>query len=276
MRLVKEEVNQLMWWIRERIMIMTKRAKGAPKPWTNDPVLQRYRFTNVRRNWDHTSIYIHNKLDYPLTPTRMAFACAVARRVNKIETLQAIGFPRCVVRWKPDEIKRQMHVLKSNGQTVFGAAYMMMGGVTGDLIDATVDDILTPIVDTLWKSMDPKSLLKSYEAVQGFNCMGTFVAGQIVMDCHAVGLIEPDDLFTWAPIGPGSMFGLNILYGRDKKHRITAERAAFEFRDLYGIVQPRLPVLVRDMPLYDLEHCVCEFYKWRSGGGKQRFDGEGR
>ena len=48
----------------ERQHIFFERAAGLPGPWTSDPILSRFRFTNVYRAADRVSQYLISKVQY--------------------------------------------------------------------------------------------------------------------------------------------------------------------------------------------------------------------
>lgn len=78
-------------YARERMSIWNKKNQGEQAPWTDDDVLQRYRFCNVYRELDKQTIYIHTRLqhlrdNFPL----WLFNIIIARFIAKIETLEAI------------------------------------------------------------------------------------------------------------------------------------------------------------------------------------------
>ena len=41
-----------LYFVAERELVRHRKESGTPGPWTDDPVLQQYRFTNVRRRDD--------------------------------------------------------------------------------------------------------------------------------------------------------------------------------------------------------------------------------
>jgi len=83
--------EQFVWFIRERESIRKKKESGSPPPWTDDPFLQKYKFTNVWRQDDKTTKYIHSvKRDNWLDEILWI---AWARIINKIETLQELPAP---------------------------------------------------------------------------------------------------------------------------------------------------------------------------------------
>ena len=42
-------------FMREREAIRLRRLEGAPPPWTEDPILREFSFTNIKREHDKTS-----------------------------------------------------------------------------------------------------------------------------------------------------------------------------------------------------------------------------
>lgn len=48
-------LNKFVWYVNERETIRQKVESGAPAPWTENTILQRYSFTNINRNWDKDS-----------------------------------------------------------------------------------------------------------------------------------------------------------------------------------------------------------------------------
>lgn len=78
-------------YARERMNIRHKKNQGEQPPWTDDALLQHYRFCNVYRELDKQTIYIHTRLqhlrdNFPL----WLFNIIIARFIAKIETLEAI------------------------------------------------------------------------------------------------------------------------------------------------------------------------------------------
>ena len=91
-------VARLVNFIVARHSIYDRRAKGDHKPWTDDEILQRYRFCNVYRELDTVTQWIADNWRRPHAGDQdLWFAMAVARWVNWPETLEDIGYP---VPWK--------------------------------------------------------------------------------------------------------------------------------------------------------------------------------
>ena len=52
-----ENIERFCYWINERHAIYQKRAKGQPAPWTDDPILRDYKFTNPFRENDRVTVW---------------------------------------------------------------------------------------------------------------------------------------------------------------------------------------------------------------------------
>lgn len=84
-------VEDFFAYARERHAIYLRRAAGAPPPWTDDPVLQQYRFCNVFRELDSTTQWFRTNVREPLRERpEVLLATVVFRLFNRIATGEAI------------------------------------------------------------------------------------------------------------------------------------------------------------------------------------------
>ena len=51
-------VESFLWFVWERECIRIAKENGHPAPWTDDPVLQKYSFTNIHRKDDRVTKWI--------------------------------------------------------------------------------------------------------------------------------------------------------------------------------------------------------------------------
>jgi hypothetical protein len=58
-------VPELFAFMKERHAIWERKVAGQPKPWTQDPILQSYRFCNVYRELDTVTVWINNNWRTP-------------------------------------------------------------------------------------------------------------------------------------------------------------------------------------------------------------------
>ena len=260
------------YWVKERQAIHDKKEAGLPKPWTDDPILQNYKFCNVKREDDRVTVWIKNHWRDPCRGhPNMWFAMIVARLFNWPDTLDAIGFPlsdfpQIKETWR-NTLKRRRDDI---GLKIFTGAYLVStNGVAMDKIDYVLDRILTPIwergcsPEELWNTAggveDTESLtLRDYWThLTTFDGLGSFMAGQVVADLKYVDpvLEKAEDWMTFAPLGPGSIRGLNRFFGRLKEKPLKQEQGLRELLE----VQKRLEVEHGIfLPVHDIQNCMCE------------------
>lgn len=276
----KLSVEERYWYfVGERERVRLRRETGAPKPWTDDTILQSYRFCNMRRMDDKVSLWLlenwYTKFkDHPL----MLTAAALARFINKPESLDLITHTVFGDAWRPDRLVEILRKRREAGGTVFNGAYMVRGNDGMDKIDCVVNYYVGPLL-TLDNPVDPTSMERTHtNLLQSFG-MGSFMAGQIVADLRWGVTGRWGDRRRWAPIGPGSLRGMNRLYSRELKATIT--QIAFETNLSILISKAEVnvwPEMFDRMEAQDWQNTLCEFDKYeRALGGegqpKQKYQG---
>jgi len=270
-------VDDLAAWITEREHIRDRKEAGLPKPWTDDPILQAYRFCNVHREDDMVTRWI---TEYWRTPHAedldLWYAMVVARLFNKPETLAAMGYPVGVAH---SVLKSHVNKLRSSGNSVFSAAYMLTThGQAIDKVEYTFSEVLAP----LWRQrahvrpMYGDTLAEFHARLVSFQGLGSFIAAQVVADMkYVTPLLEAPDWHTWAASGPGSRRGLNRVCQRDPQTPWKEPAWHATLLELRNALQLKYMIILHAQ---DLQNCLCEFDKYervRLGQGrpKQRYDG---
>lgn len=267
--------DKFVQFIRERESIRTKRLTHKPPPWTTDPILGAYRFCNVRRMDDKVSQWL---LNYWYRPYRnhpnMLLACAVARHFNKPEALDAIGFP---LKWEPERIKKTLRAMKANGKQIFNGAYMVRGIGTADKTEMVIDYVCQPLHDKP-PPIDTTSMQKSVEALLPYWGFSSFMAGQVIADMRWAINGSWLDKLCWAPIGPGSLRGMNRFMGRPVKQPLRQEQFLQELSDYITYCCSVLPTkLTERLEAMDWQNTLCECDKYLralsedEGKPKQRY-----
>lgn len=261
----------------ERHSIYERRRAGQPWPWTDDPILREWRFTNCYRDLDTVTQWLRsNWYDRRADAPDLWFSAVVARHVNWPETLQELSYP---IPWSAARFRRVLDARAERGEKVFTGAYMIKAGrVKGVRKTAALTlDVLTPI----WEHRRdlrprPGEPLRDFHA-RLLTCYGLsdFMAGQVIADAKPYGaLAGAEDWWTFAVPGPGSRRGLNRVFGRpvsapwrpDEWQAGLAEvcaalNAAFRGRDW-----PRVSA-------QDAQNTLCEYDKYervRLGEGQPR------
>ncbi len=275
---MSENVKGFVKFILSRHAVYVARDAGKERPWSNDPILQTYKFCNAFREDDRVTRWIARHWREPYKDDRhLWFALAVARRcINLPGTLRKIGYP---VPWEPDHFLRVIERRKRKGKKIFNsAAYkLIVSGQSGDLAELQVKFVLNP----LWASRDkfrPHSndtLQSFYHRLTAAPFMGSFYAAQVVADLKYVGkLRHARDWWEFVASGPGSRRGLNRVLQRVTDAAWDEQEWIEELRRLRKEISPALAKAgLPQMHAQDLQNCLCEFDKYeriRLGEGRGR------
>lgn len=254
-----QPVDRLVYWIKQRESIRLKKEAGEPKPWTDDVILQSYRFCNVRRMDDKVSKWLMDNWYVPYKNHKnILLACTLARQFNNPESLNAIGFP---VKWNPKRCCEILTKRAKDGLRNFNAAYM----ITGTLGGTKVEQIIWKVADQLYNNppeIDTDSMQTTAENLIPYNGFSHFMSGQVVADLRWAMSGKWKDKYTWAPVGPGSKRGLNRLYEREINTPMKYDEFSSLFYETMNSLGERLPDSITDrMEAHDYQNCLCEFDK---------------
>ncbi len=202
--------ERLCYWIKERESIRLKKEAGKPLPYTSDPILQQFKFCNVRRADDKVSRWLISEwysknYDHPNT----ILAATIARQLNNPDSLGAIGYP---TKWSPNRVEKILNDRASKGLKNFSAAYM----ITGTLGGTKVQQIVWKVVDAMHRNrpvIDTSSVENTVKALLPYAGFSTFISGQVTADLVWSMYGTWADKHTYAPIGPGSRRGMNRVLG---------------------------------------------------------------
>lgn len=273
------EHERFFYWIREREKIRTRKERGEPKPWTDDDILQNYRFCNVVRMDDKVSRWLAENwykkfYDHP----NILPAIALARFVNLPSSLAAVGFPTV---WDGTEIKDRLRKAREKGP-IFNGAYMVRGNDGMDKVECVVDYYVQPLVDNP-PAIETDSMEQTHANLLTYYGMGSFMAGQIVADLRHAKTGTWRDKNNWAPLGPGSMRGMNRLLCNPLKKPISQEYFNVQLKELIQLCRPWMikfdPFLFVRMEAHDFQNCLCEFDKYErclfgEGKPKSKYSGK--
>lgn len=279
-----EEVRQLstvdrfLYWIRERERVRVAKDRGKPKPWTDDPIILRFKFCNVRRMDDRVSRWLMENWYEPFyNHPNMLTACTLARQLNNTESLEAVGFPK---KWDPKRVQNILDERVKNGLKNFAAAYMITGTLGGTKIEQVVWKVVTPIHQRPPKPLITASLEELHASLTPFAGFSGFIAGQVAADLrHGLSGSWIDAKY-WAPMGPGSKRGLNRLMGQPKDAKINKKEFPQLLRDeVISLCKTYLSRTINNrLEAIDYQNCLCEWDKyertlWGEGRPKQRYQG---
>jgi len=264
-----QPIDRLAYWIKERESIRLKKEAGKPKPWTDDTILQSYRFCNVRRMDDKVSKWLMDNWYKPYkNHHNIVAAVAVARFFNLPNTLQELTkhlFVQGSPKW--DLIKESARKVKRTGVAIFNGAYMVRGNDGSDKVECVIDHYVRPMLDKV--KIDPTSMKQSWSSLVECYGYGSFMAGQIVADLRWAMDGGWKDKMTWAPVGPGSARGIAWTLFPDSRETSTkkfvndSELFTTTLIELIPRLKKQLPTSITNrLEAHDFQNCMCEFYKY--------------
>ena len=279
--------KEFLHWVSERESIRQKRLLGEKAPWTRDPILRTYRFCNVRRRDDRVSQWIINHIITPYAGhPNLWIMLGLARYLNWPPTITALIEMRLwPLKKNPDweAIGAFLDLRVKEGVQVYTGAYMIRAESNHDAEWYSWGKgryVAEVVVGGLWAdraAVTPglgRSVEAAWAAVKGHYGWGSFMAGQLVADLTYTPLLDnAPDLYTWAPLGPGSRRGLNRMH-RQELTKVWSQDAAVEvMRHLRELILSELGLSFREMTLHDVQNCLCEVDKYlrvKSGEGRPR------
>lgn len=268
-------------WINEREKCRIGYETGLPKPWSSDPILQSFRFCNVRREDDKVTKWIKKNWRDPYNGhSNMVLAMVMARTINWPDTLAEVKFPDFPVsdfsRWL--EVTRlRMKMRRDLSKKIWTGAYLVStNGYNMEKIDYILDRVWRPIYERFCMP-ESGTLEDTHEELMRFDGMGSFMAAQVVCDLKYTSLLsQAPDWDIWSAIGPGSRRGLNRFFGRKLEGAISANLYKTEIAALQAAVQQYCNMALHAQ---DIQNCLCEFDKYvrvKNGEGKPRSGYNGR
>jgi len=282
-------VDDFTAFVKARHDIFLARARLAPKPWTKDSILQRYRFCNVYRELDIVTQWIAQNWREPLAALcnpDLWFWMLVARLVNHPDTLLRLQFSSRGWNWDAQRFIKVIESMQWHGAKAWGGAYIVStNGRQIPKAQYIATEVLTPAWE-LRKHICPEqhATLRSFcDRLLQLNGVQGFIAGQVIADAKYGDefLAEASDWHTFAVSGPGSRRGLNralnVDYAASWKesewHEALLLLRTATNNKLQKYERKGRPQQYPLIHAQDIQNCLCEFDKYervRLGQGKPR------
>jgi len=278
---IKDPFDRYIAFLVERDAIYWKKSGGAPRPWTEDRILQDYRFTEVYRERDRTSLHYQKIIRnyYGQNDAWILPATVLYRWFNRIETCEHFFqqpdfdnhsvFERYI---QGLDINRLLFCLnKIPPPHVTGA--FIINGMPGNekgigVIKYFHNWCIKKDWENVWKSWlleQPPTLEEMYDWIrEDAQGLGPFMAAQIVADLKYLSFMQHvDDWWTWAAPGPGSMKGLNAVLGRDMDTSWRATEWLEKIQELRLAENEQLvPLGLGPFHAQDTQNHCCEMSKY--------------
>lgn len=268
-------VDAFFAYARERHATHLRRSSGRPRSeWTSDPILRQYRFCNIFRELDRTTIwYRENVRERFADKPELLLATVLFRWFNRIAAGEAI-FQQCRSNFVENAVPGETawdELIRTGSTAGIRDSMICWCGegpyVTGSYIIKTpdgkskldgvlwcVEQFMTaknvwihgagntfgwrPTAQELleWRDTNPFRLQDVWAWLRQFPFLGDFMAYEIVTDLRHTALLDrAPDIMTWANPGPGAMRGLNRIVGRRLQEKIPKDLANKEMRALLQV-----------------------------------------
>lgn len=260
----------------ERQRVFYRRALGSPWPWTDNPVMAVYKFTNAYRASDRVSQYLIRNViyrdDLPNSVDEVVFRILLFKLFNKIETWErlerALG-PVSFADYRFDQYDKVLTKAMAEGHRVYSAAYIMPPGSSAFGRKAKHQNHLK-LLEMMMEQALPqrlasaRSMQKGFELLREYPTIGDFLAYQFVTDVNYSEVTNFSEMDFVIP-GPGARDGLRKCFAdtgglsdaelirlmADRQEQECA-RLGLEFPSLWG----------RPLQLIDCQNLFCEIDKY--------------
>lgn len=285
---------------RRYVVHLRKDVLKKDPPWTNDPVLKDFRFTNIRREHDRETKWVieHITSNPELSYEDKLLNVILFRLYNKHETAELISMPFKFSEtpdWNPEWYRSLFEAaLVDDPKRVFFTAAFHTVGMKNTMKLVTGEEYapmrILKSLKILQQDGLPEDIKKCYnqkevyQLLTSYNGIGNFLAYQFYVDMTYIDEFPfSENEFTVA--GPGCIMGLNYLF--EDRDGMSYEECLFWLRDnldrlfVEGLGKDwdakrvfwDLPEEDRCFNVMSLENCFCELSKYiraKDGTGRPR------
>ena len=258
----------------ERQAIFFRRYFNEPYPWTQDPILQTYKFTNAYRASDRVSQYLIREVIYrgASAPYEVFFRTILFKLFNKIDTWELLQSELGNISYDEYSFAKFDRVLTKamdRKQTIYSAAYIMPSGSRHlgstkkhrshlKLLEQMMED------DVPSRLASFKTMREGFELLLSYPMIGDFLAYQYVTDINYSEICNFSEMEFVVP-GPGAIDGISkcftslgglseidIIKLVTERQFEEFERLGLDFQSLWG----------RPLQLIDCQNLFCEISKY--------------
>jgi len=258
----------------ERQSIFFKRLNGEKGPWTKDPILRQYKFTNAYRASDRVSQFLIRHVIYEgeQDPKEVLFRILLFKTFNKIDTWELLIQKLGSISWREYDFLVYDQILteaQKSKKSIYSAAYIMPSGgrLFGhsakhrnhlSLLEKMLENGLTDRIS------DSKSMQEVFELLRGYPMIGDFLAYQYAIDINYSTITSFSEMSFVMP-GPGARDGIRKCFSDPgglsetdliklmaDRQQEEFERLGLQFQSLWG----------RQLHLIDCQNLFCEVDKY--------------
>jgi len=257
----------------ERQAIFFRRLRGDQSPWTDDPILQEYKFTNPYRASDRVSQYLIGKVIYAgdQLADELFFRTILFKLFNRIETWERLTAALGTISFKDYRFEVYDSILSAAlaaGNRIYSAAYIMPSGRSTTEVRKhqhhlrLLEQMMRDGLPT--KIADARSMQQAFLLLRSYPSIGDFLAYQFVTDLNYSTLTDFSEREFTVP-GPGARDGLRKCFhsfgGLNEAEliRLVCDRQSEEFARL-GLSFEGL--WGRPLQYIDCQNLFCEVDKY--------------
>ena len=273
---VSEAYESYWRFAAERQAVFFRRVRGETRPWTDNPVLTIYKFTNAYRASDRVSQYLIRHViyrdDLSKSPREVFFRTLLFKLFNKIETWELLERALGPITFEDYRFAAYDTVLShamQTGRRIYSAAYIMPPGSRAFGRSAKHQNHLLLLermmADQLAERLaQTRTMQEGFEKLRAYPTIGDFLAYQFITDINYSELIDFSEMDFVVP-GPGARDGLRKCFvdpgglNEPELIRLMAdlqeqefERLGLDFQSLWG----------RRLQLIDCQNLFCEVGKY--------------
>lgn len=220
----REGIFELYWqFAYRRQAVFEKRLSGAPQPWTDDPILQTYKFCNVFRAADRVSQYMIRDVAYASDAgdfSDRVFQIVAFRTFSNIDTWEGVKsqlgrVPR-LEDLKSGDFERALQAVKERNGGLYTGAFILCATKAYGFKEKHRNHVGLFKHMFLQDRLDARitganSLEQVVRVIQAYPLMGPFMAYQTAIDLNYSELLSfSENDYTQA--GPGALRGLKKAF----------------------------------------------------------------
>jgi hypothetical protein len=257
----------------ERLAMFYRRLADPLGPWTDDPILRAYRFTNSYRAADRVSQYLIREVQYnserSQAPRELFFRTILFKMFNKVETWEALERAHGPLAWETadlDAIDLTLTQLLEHGRRIYSAAYIMPAPPFGKVRKHSnhLALLVRMMADRLPERVAQAPDLQTvYENLHSYPGLGRFLAFQYAIDLNYSVLLDFSEA-DFVVAGPGALDGISKCFLSTDRSPEWVIRWVTEHQDeemsLRGLDFPGL--FGRHLQPIDCQNLFCEISKY--------------
>jgi hypothetical protein len=220
----RPEIYELYWrFAYERQAAFQRRLAGVAGPWSDDPILQRYKFCNVYRACDRVSQYLIRDVAYAPNAESSAdrifqiVAFRVFSNIATWETLkQILGQPPTISDLTNGAFELALNAAKRQNGKLYTGAFILCANKAFGHDEKHLNHIALfrhMFIERKFSErvLEARSLEGVVGQLQSFPLIGPFMAYQIAIDVNYSDLLSFDEN-DYTQAGPGALRGLKKAF----------------------------------------------------------------